>query len=100
MMLQDDGDVEFSAETNPLKRQMQSDEFSIFGKKFKKKKALDVLKDLSGSGDDGEEDDDLFASVKPPTPKRAELPRYRAADLYGGLYSQYGGRKLPGLLFD
>jgi hypothetical protein len=87
--------VSFTAETNPLKRQMQqdSDSFSLFGKKMKKKDVMDILKNLSGDGSD-EEEATSFAPL--PSGRKASMPSYNPAELYGGYLSLYGGKKVRG----
>jgi len=87
--------VSFTAETNPLKRQMQqdSDSFSLFGKKMKKKDVMDILKNLSGGGND-EEEETSFAPL--PSGRKASMPSYKPAELYGGYLSLYGGKKVRG----
>ena len=85
MMLQSgDGPMIFSAETNPYLRQREGDSFSIFGKKIKKKTVTDILGKLAGkkssAGDVSE----------------GGAPVYDPAQLYGGVLSMYGGKKVRG----
>lgn len=88
--------VSFTAETNPLKRQMQqdSDSFNLFGKKMKKKDVIDILKGLSSG--DGSEDEEATKFAPLPAGRKASMPKYSPAELYGGYLSLYGGKKVRG----
>lgn len=88
--------LSFSAETNPLKRKMEqdADSFSIFGKKMKKKDVMDVLKGLSGGVGNEDASDMGFGSI--PSGRKASMPKYNPAELYGGYLSLYGGKKVRG----
>lgn len=86
----------FSSEMNPLKRRIaeDSDSFSLFGKKIKKKKAYDAMMALAGQGDESEQDG--MSMMPMPSGVKGSMPKYRPKDLYGGMFSMYGGQRVRG----
>lgn len=80
------GDMVFSSETNPLLR--------AIGKK-KKSGLMDILGQLSGTPEGGEEED-LSSFLGRASQGKGGAPVYDPNKYYGGLYSMYGGRKVRG----
>jgi hypothetical protein len=77
----------FSAETNPLLREMA---------KKKKGGLMDILGQLSGMGAEGGEEEDLASFLGKAAQGKGGAPVYDPNKYYGGMYSMYGGRKVRG----
>jgi hypothetical protein len=81
------GPTVFSAETNPLLREMA---------KKKKGGLMDILGQLSGMGAEGGEEEDLASFLGKAAQGKGGAPVYDPNKYYGGMYSMYGGRKVRG----
>jgi hypothetical protein len=87
-------------DTNPITNP-GSDGLGVFGKyagkkKFGGKDVLELMKMISGQGDE-EEEDYLKSRVRAPSVRAmSDIPAYDPNRLYGGAYKMYGGRRFRG----
>lgn len=81
------GPVIFSAETNPIMREVA---------KKKKGGLMDILGKLSDADFGAEDEEDLSSFLGRAAQGRGGVPAYDPNKYYGGLYSMYGGRKVRG----
>ena len=67
-----------------------------FGKGLKQGKTRDFLQTLFALGGGQEDEEDLSSFLSRPRMKDATPPMYDPQQLYGRLYSMYGGQKVRG----
>jgi hypothetical protein len=67
-----------------------------FGKGLKQGKTRDLLSTLFSLGGMGEDEEDLSSFLSRAKPGSASPPMYDPQQLYGKLYSMYGGQKVRG----